>query len=189
MQMVKSGELDLALSSQPSSDEISIEFFPLFKYHVVLLTPPNHELLQKRPVTLADIAAYPLILSSPESMTRRRMEQAFKDQGLASEVVLSLDHAESIKQYVEIGMGVAIGNDFTLHPDDHNKLGVVQLDHLFPVSEIGICTLKGKFLGRAVRNFMDTLVEALAGYHVHMSEWKSEMGYPEDLIEVGSERG
>jgi DNA-binding transcriptional LysR family regulator len=189
MQMVKSGELDLALSSPPPPEESSLEFFELFKYHVVLLTPPGHALLRKRPVSLQDISAYPLILSGPESLTRRKIEQAFKDQALTFEVVLSLDHAESIKQYVEIGMGVAIGNDFTLHPEDHNKLGVVQLDHVFPVSEIGICTLRGKFLGQAVRNFMDTLVAGLAGFRVQMSDWQEEMGLPEDLVEVGSERG
>ncbi|MFQ6028296.1 MAG: LysR family transcriptional regulator substrate-binding protein, partial [Dehalococcoidia bacterium] len=106
-----------------------------------------------------------------------------------SDVVLSLDNAESIKQYVEIGMGVAIGNDFTLHPEDHDKLGVVQLDHLFPSSEIGICTLRGKFLGRAVRNFMDTLVESLSGFHIHMSEWEAQAVPSDHMIEVGSERG
>lgn len=189
MQMVKSGELDLALSSPPPPDEPAIEFFELFKYNVVLLTPPGHELLNKRPVSLMDIAAFPLILASPDSLNRRKIEQALKDKGIVSDVVLSLDNSESIKQYVEIGMGVAIGNDFTLHPEDHDKLGVVPLDHLFPSSEIGICTLRGKFLGRAVRNFMDTLVESLSGFQIQMSEWETGANASDSLVEVGSERG
>ena len=189
MQLVKSGELDLALCSPPPADEPALEFFELFKYNVVLLTPPAHELLNKRPVSLQDIAAFPLILSSPDSLNRRKIEQALKDQGIVSDVVLSLDNSESIKQYVEIGMGVAICNDFTLHPEDHDKLGVVQLDHLFPSSEIGVCTLRGKFLGRAVRNFMDNMVESLSGFHIQMSEWESQVTESDEMIEVGSERG
>ena len=172
--MVRSGELDLAITSPPPIDEPSLEFFKLFDYKVVLLTPPGHQLLQKHPIELEDIANWPLILSSPESLTRRNLEQAFKDSGVRFDVVLAVDHAESVKQYVEIGMGVAIGNDFTLHPEDHNKLGVVSLEHIFPPNVLGVCTLRGKFLGRAVRNFMDTLVKHLSDFHVHLEEWETE---------------
>ena len=174
IQLVKSGELDLAITSPPPIDEPSLEFFKLFDYKVVLLTPPGHQLLQKHPIELEDIANWPLILSSPESLTRRNLEQAFKDSGVRFDVVLAVDHAESVKQYVEIGMGVAIGNDFTLHPEDHNKLGVVSLEHIFPPNVLGVCTLRGKFLGRAVRNFMDTLVKHLSDFHVHLEEWETE---------------
>ena len=173
MQLVKSGELDLAICSPPMADEPSLEFSNMFRYNVVLVTPPGHQLLQKHPIELHDIANWPLILSSPESLTRRNLEQAFKDSGIAFNVVLAVDHSESVKRYVEIGMGVAIANDFTLHPEDHDKLGVVSLEHIFPASEIGICTLRGKFLGRAVRNFIDTLVEHLSDFHVHLDEWET----------------
>lgn len=173
VQLVKSGELDLAITSPPPAEEPSLEFFKLFDYKVVLLTPPGHQLLQKHPIDLEDIANWPLILSSPESITRRNLEQAFKDNGIRFDVVLAVDHAEAVKQYVEIGMGVAIGNDFTLHPEDHDKLGVVSLEHIFPSSVLGVCTLRGKFLGRAVRNFMDTLVKHLSDFHIHLDEWET----------------
>ena len=180
IQLVKSGELDLAISSPPPSEETSLEFSELFRYSVVLLTPPGHQLLQKHPIDLQDIANWPLILSSPESLTRRNLEQAFKDNGVNFDVVLAVDHAESVKQYVEIGMGVAIGNDFALHPEDHDKLGVVSLEHIFPSSVVGVCTLKGKFLGRAVRNFIDTLVKHLSDFQVHLDEWETPHPQPVD---------
>ncbi len=189
IQLVKSGELDLAITSPPPTDEPSLEFFKLFDYRVVLLTPPGHQLLQKHPINLEDIAHWPLILSSPESITRRNLEQSFKDHGIRFDVVLGVDHAESVKQYVEIGMGVAIGNDFTLHPEDHDKLGVVSMEHIFPSSVLGVCTLKGKFLGRAVRNFMDTLVKHLSDFHVHLDEWESTpqevISRTDDLVQAG----
>ena len=189
IQLVKSGELDLAICSPPLADEPSLAFSELFSYSVVLLTPPGHQLLQKHPIGLNDIANWPLILSSPESLTRRNLEQAFKDNGISFDVVLAVDHAESVKQYVEIGMGVAIGNDFTLHPEDHDKLGVVSLGHIFPSSVIGVCTLKGKFLGRAVRNFIDTLVEHLSDFQVHLEEWETphpdDVGNLSGLVSVG----
>ena len=71
-----------------------------------------------------------------------------------------------------------------MHPEDHDKLGVVRLDHLFTSSSIGVCTLKGKFLGRAVRNFMNTLSEDLAGYHAELWDWESTHQLLEDAEAV-----
>ena len=112
MQLVKSGELDLALSSPPPSDEPSLEFLELFQYNVVLMTPPGHPLLQTHPIQLEDATRWPLILTGPESQTRQRVEQALKNQGVNYEIVLEMDNTEMIKRYVEIGMGVAIGTNY-----------------------------------------------------------------------------
>lgn len=171
IQLVKSGEIDLGFCSPPPSDDPSLEFKDLFEYNVVLMTPRNHPLLEKETPTLQEIAAWPLILSGPESLTRQKVEQALKARGITSEVVLAMDDTESIKRYVETGMGVAVCSDFTLHQEDHDKLGVVRLNHIFESSVIGVCTLRGKFLGRAVRNFIDTMSDELRGFHAEMPDW------------------
>jgi DNA-binding transcriptional LysR family regulator len=145
------------------------------------MTPPGHPLLQRQPIQLSDTSAWPLILAGPESQTRRRVEQTLKDQGVSYDIVLEMDNTELIKRYVEIGMGVAIGSDFTLHPEDHYKLGVVRLDHIFSSSVIGICTLKGKFMGRAVRNFVDTVIKDLKGIHPEIEGWDDQNRGREDL--------
>ena len=184
MQLVKSGEVDLALSSPPPPDEPSLEFFELFQYNVVLMTPPGHELLQIHPIQLQDATRWPLILAGPESRTRHRVEQALKERGINYDIVLEMDNTELIKRYVEIGLGVAIVADFTLHQEDHDKLGVVRLDHIFPSSVIGVCTLKGKFLGRAVRNFMDALVYDLKGYHAELEGWEPSTEAPAEFASM-----
>ena len=186
IQLVKSGEIDLALCSPPPSDEPSLQFTELFPYHVVLLTPPSHPLLDQSVVGLKDIAAWPMILPGPGSLTRQKVEQALKSNGINFDVILAVDDSESIKKYVEIGMGVAVAPDFTLHPADHDRLGVVRLSHLFDSSKIGICTLKGKFQGRAVRNFIDTISEDLRGYHPEPWAWLDDDAGSVELAAVGS---
>ena len=186
IQLVKSGEIDLALCSPPPPDDPSLEFTELFQYHVVLLTPPNHPLLDKPVVDLRDVAAWPMILPGPGSLTRQKVEQALKGAGINFDVILAMDDSESIKRYVEIGMGVAVANDFTLHPADHDRLGVVPLSHLFDPSEIGICTLKGKFLGRAVRNFMDTMSEDFRRFHPEPWAWQDDDAGTVQPAAVGS---
>lgn len=176
IRLVKSGEVDLALCSAPPADDSSLEFAGLFDYNVVLITAPSHELLQSQPIAIADMAKFPLILNSPESLSRRRVEQKLRECGVSYDVVLEMDNTEMIKRYVAIGMGIAIVSDFTLHPEDHDRLAVVRLDHLFPSADIGVCTLKGKFHGRGVRNFINTLEENLSGFHVDLWDWDVDHG-------------
>ena len=176
IQLVRSGEIDLAFCSSPPADDATLVFKELFKYNTVLLTPPGHELLRGQPPKLEDIAAWPLILTAPDSQLRQRVEQAFKNRGLAFDVVLALDDTESMKRYVEIGMGIAIGSDFTLHAEDHQRFGVVRLGHLFPTSVLGVCTLKGKFAGQAVRNFVEMMSEQIRDFHAELWSWEEERG-------------
>ena len=101
------------------------------------------------------------------------VERALRDQGISYNIILELDNTELIRRYVAIGMGVSICSDFALHPGDHDKVRVVGLDHLFPNSDIGICTLKGKYQGRAVRNFIDALAEELSGFRPQLWDPRS----------------
>ena len=173
LRLVKSGEVDLGFCAPPPADDPSLEFQELFQYDIVLMTPPGHPLLERDRITLKDLTPWPLILSGPESLTRQTVEQELRNQGVSCDIVLSLDDTESIKRYVETGMGVAVCSDFTLHHQDHNRLGVVRLDHIFQSSVIGVCTLKGKFLGQAVRNFIEVLSHEMRGYHTDLAGWAS----------------
>ena len=172
LRLVRSGEIDLAFCAPPSSDEQDLEFQPLFQFDVCLMTPLRHPLLKRPTLTLGDLSPWPLILSGPESLTRQRVEQELREQNISWDVVLALDDTESIKRYVETGMGIAVCADFTLHQKDHDRLGVVRLNHIFESSVIGVCTLKGKFLGHAVRNFIEILSSEMRGFHADLAGWE-----------------
>ena len=171
LRLVRSGEIDLAFCAPPPADDHSLEFQELFQFDVVLMTPLGHPLLEQDKIALKDLSPWPLILSGPESLTRQKVDLELRNQGVSCDVVLSLDDTESIKRYVETGMGVAVCADFTLHQQDHDRLGVVRLDHIFDSSVIGVCTLKGKFLGQAVQNFIEVLSDEMRGYHADLAGW------------------
>ena len=182
LELVKAGEVDLALCSRPPASDTSLQFLRLFEYNLMLLTPLEHELPEGRLIQLKDVASWPLVLFGQESSTRLMVERALRDQGISYNIILELDNTELIRRYVEIGMGVSICTDFALQPGDHDKVRVVGLDHLFPNSDIGICTLMGKYQGRIVRNFIDALVEELSGF-------RSELWDPRSLEDQPAESG
>ena len=126
MQLVSSGEVDLAFCSPPPLDEVSLEFHRLFDYEPILLMPKGHPLTPKPLITLEDIVQWPLILTGPESFLRSQIDQKLRAQGLTGDVILSLDDTESMKRYVEIGIGVAVANDFALHPGDPDRMDIAR---------------------------------------------------------------
>ena len=171
LRLIKSGEIDLAFCAPPPADDQSLDFQELFQFDIVLMTPLGHPLLEQDKIALKDLSPWPLILSGPESLTRQLVEQELRNQGVSCDVVLALNDTGSIKRYVETGMGVAVCADFTLHQQDHDRLGVVRLDHIYQPSLIGVCTLKGKFLGQAVRNFIEVLSDEMRGFHADLAGW------------------
>ena len=157
VQMTKSGEVDLALSTANSVPDPHLDFVELFQSSTMLITPPGHELLDRHPVQISDIGRCPLILYNPGTIIRTRLERALEDQGIKYEIGLELENAEIVKRYVRIGMGVAILADLVLEPVDYQTLGVVAIEHLFSKLAVGAYTLKGRFQNPIVLNFIDSL--------------------------------
>ena len=157
IQMARSGEVDLALSTTQNVLDSSLDFVDLFTSSTMMLTLPGHELLEQQPVRLKDISKWPLILYGPNTILRTRLERAFREQGLDYEMVMEIDNVEYAKRYVRIGMGISFCSNLSLEPEDYDTLGIADVDHLFSNVTIGIYTLKGKFQGTSVRNFIDSL--------------------------------
>ena len=157
IQMARSGEVDLALSTTQNVLDSSLDFMDLFTSSTMMLTPLGHELLEQQPVRLEDISKWPLILYGPNTILRTRLERAFREQGLDYEMVMEMDNVEYAKRYVRIGMGISFCSNLSLEPEDYDTLGIADVDHLFSNVTIGMYTIKGKFQGTSVRNFIDSL--------------------------------
>ncbi len=158
LDQVSAGDLDLALGNRPESEVPSLEFNHLFSSQFVLVTPLGHELLDLPEITLPDIARWPLVMLGPKSYTRRILERALREAGLSYHVPIEMDIMEMAKRYVEVGLGISVTNEYMIQPEDSARIGIRRLTGLLPTTDIGLITLKGKFLSRSVRNFMDELV-------------------------------
>ena len=161
MEMVEAGQLDLALCGKPEPESPSLEFRNLFASDFVLLTPLGHEILKLPEIRLKDIAACPLILLGSTSYARRLLERLMRRQGLQYSIALEMDITEMLKRYVEIGMGITVSLEYDVQPGDEEKLGIRSLKGIIPATQIGLVTLRGKFLSRSVRNFIDTVVAGM----------------------------
>ena len=112
----RQSQLDLAiLFSTTAASELTYEH--LLDEDVVVIIPANSPLVprRKRSMTLAEAAALPLVLSSPQHNLRRRIMREFERANLQPNVVAEIDSLELVMRYVAEGGGATIQSISATH--------------------------------------------------------------------------
>lgn len=160
MEMVRSGDIDFGLVPYPGRYD-EFDFTGLFAYERVLITPPNHPLLDEEVVTFEQIAEWPLILRGGTTLTRTMLETELNRRGLSYEVLVELDGMDVIKRYVALGMGISVGPRLAIEPEDERTLGIVNLANLLPIEQTGVLTLRGRTLSTPAQLFIQVMRDTL----------------------------
>jgi len=99
--------LDLgAVSYVPQ--EPQLQATEILKDELTLVVPPKHVLAKKREVDVEDLGNEDFIAHSVESPYRRRVIELFARNRTALNMPIEMPTIESIKRFVQMGMGVAI---------------------------------------------------------------------------------
>ncbi len=99
--------LDLGVASfLPQDKKLSaVEFF---RDELTLVVPPRHRLARRRVVDLAELGRETFVAHIVESPYRWRVIQLFQRNRVPLQMWVELPTIESIKRFVQMGMGVAI---------------------------------------------------------------------------------
>jgi LysR family transcriptional regulator, carnitine catabolism transcriptional activator len=104
---VRSGRSEIGLADLPI-DEPGLISEELLTQELLLVVPPSSPLAGRRRVTMADVAAVPLVMTPPGSPMRRRIDSAFADAGATPTVAVETEQRESIVALVLAGAGASI---------------------------------------------------------------------------------
>lgn len=112
IELLEQGEADVAIAArlEEHPKKPSLEYFPFTIYDFTLICPLGHPLTRKRALTLADIAAHPLILPGKAANCRPRIEERFSRAGLFQQLNIALECSFPVAlfEYVSSGLGVAL---------------------------------------------------------------------------------
>jgi LysR family cys regulon transcriptional activator len=157
-EMVLHDQADLAIATEAISGYKDLISLPCFQWHHVAVVQADHPLLEKRSLTLEDLALYPLITYDPAFAGRSKINQAFTLRGLTPDIVLEAIDADVIKTYVELGLGVGLMADIAFNAERDKNLRVIPAGHLFGSNLTRIALKQGAYL----RSYVYTLVELLS---------------------------
>lgn len=151
------GDPDVALGvAAPYEPSAELEYADLFALHWSLIAPPRHPLLQAKTLSLADLAAAPLILFERGSTGRQHVVDAFHERNLSPRVEMETTNTQIIVRMVAAGLGVSI---VPLLPDGRvtrgHRVGVRSLGAQIRPIHSGILTRRGDRLSAAARQFVE----------------------------------
>ena len=179
--LAQSGEVDFGLTpvNHCPSNVVFLELKPLER---VLITSQDHPLSKKSSVTLQDISRYPIIAYENGTITRGEFDRVFEQAKLPVDIVMEATNVETIKRYVETGIGVAIVPKVALFHSKSRALKIINLPQYPEKMGYGILLRKGRHLTSWTKNFLLLLNPALKDYLESCSE---NSGSPHGPIHSG----
>jgi len=161
-EMLLSGEADIGVATEALVHYPQLITLPCYRWTHSVVVPKGHALLkQSEPLTLAQLAKYPIITYEQGYTGRSHIDQAFANAGLEPDVVLTAMDADVIKTYVELEMGVGIVASVAIDDERDTNLKAIDAGHLFEINQTRLAIRRGAWLRGFVYRFIETFAPTL----------------------------
>ncbi|WP_263142603.1 CysB family HTH-type transcriptional regulator [Pseudomonas sp. RIT-PI-AD] len=162
VEMVRDGRADLGFATESLSKQSDFALFRAYTWWHRVVVPVGHPLASISNPSLVDIAEYPIITYEEGMTGRGRINQAFYDQGVTPNIVLTAIDSDVIKTYVELGLGIGIVAEMAYNPERDKGIICLEQDHLIPPNIASIAVRRGTFLRGYAIAFIQTLIPDLS---------------------------
>jgi LysR family cys regulon transcriptional activator len=164
-ELLLEGVADIGVATEALAGYSELVALPCYQWTHSVIVPPAHPLAEDArrgvPLTLARLAAFPVITYEPGYTGRSHIDDAFRRQGLTLNLVLSAMDADVIKTYVELGMGVGIIAAIAYDEQRDAQLAAIDARHLFASNMTRLAVRRGAFLRGYVYEFISTFASPL----------------------------
>ena len=174
--LLQNGGADIGIASERLSNDPLLVAFPWFRWYHSLLLPVDHPLNQVSPLTLEDVAKWPLITYRQGITGRSRIDEAFNRKGLTPDIVLSAQDSDVIKTYVELGLGIGLVAEQSSGEREDGNLVRLDTRHLFDAHTVWL----GLKRGQLQRNYVWRFIE-LCNAGLSVDEIKRQVMEPEEV--------
>lgn len=155
--MLKSGEIDIAICNLPIEDT-SLEIIKCMEVHDVFVCGEMYKKEIASPLSLREIAKYPLILLEKKSNSRNYVEGYMLSKGVGIKPEIELGSHELLLEFAKINLGIScVIKEFSRDYLEKGVLHEIQMYEEIPARSIGICFLKSIALSPASGKFIELL--------------------------------
>jgi LysR family transcriptional regulator, cys regulon transcriptional activator len=157
-ELAATGAVDFAIATEGLEHFQDLVMMPCYAWNRCVVVPKGHRLIDAAlsgDLSLADVAAEPIVTYVFGFTGRSRLDAAFASKGLSPHVVLTATDADVIKTYVRLGLGVGIIARMALDPIKDDDLVPLDASHLFQPSVTHIGFRRGTFLRRYMYDFIE----------------------------------
>ncbi len=151
---VISGKADVGIATEGLSQFEELVSFPCYSWNHVIVVPEQHPLTAVGKVSLEQLAAYPLITYDVGFTGRGHIDDAFRQAGIATDIVLTAMDSDVIQQYVSLGLGVGIVASMAVEHHRAAGLRALEATHLFASNVTRLAVRRGAYLRSYTYDFI-----------------------------------
>ncbi|MGN6580675.1 MAG: CysB family HTH-type transcriptional regulator [Bordetella sp.] len=165
-EMVLHEQADMALATESLALTPGLVTMPVYSWEHTVVIRRDHPLgdltsSEARNLTLAQLAAYPIVTYDRAFTGRTTIDEVFSSQGMHPDIVLEAIDADVIKTYVDVGMGIGIIAGVAYDPRRDTNLVGLPVGHLFGTHTTRVGLKAGVFLRDYVYTFLEMLAPGL----------------------------
>ncbi len=158
VEMLHKREADIAVCTEELQEHSDLITHSCYDWNHALIVPPEHP-LAKGKLSLQRIAEYPLLTYVFGFTGRTKIQEAFEDLGLKTDITFAATDTDVIKSYVKLGFGAGIIAKMAFEDKSNDGLLLRDLSEFFPSSTTTAAYVKSKFLKSYLQEFIDILVK------------------------------
>ncbi len=160
-QAVLDSEADVGVVSYPTaSSELNV--IPLRSEEMIVVTPYKHPLSKERSIPIERLEGFDYVAFDHDLPIRRETDKYMRQHNVRVNVVTEFDNIETIKQAIEVGMGVSIlPAPSALDDLAAKKLSAIPLEAPKISRPIGVIYRRRKIFTAAMTRFIEMLGGAL----------------------------
>ena len=145
---VAAGEADIGIATEALDQYPQLITLPVRQWTHSVIAPEGHPILKSQPLSLNELARWPLITYDPAFAGRSLINKAFERAQLEPNVVLAAIDADVIKTYVSLGLGLGIISALAVDPQRDSGLVALDAGHLFESNTTRLAVRRGTYLRR-----------------------------------------
>jgi DNA-binding transcriptional LysR family regulator len=160
-QLVRDGTAAFGMTHLPSDLPKEVVAVPFLTSRRTLLMPPGHPLAKAKTLTLAAIAAFPIIVPHSLGTDTPRVVRAFQAAGIPVVVSVAALDSEVIRAYVLAGLGIGIVPTFSFPHEKMRGLRARDAGDLFEPASSVVLLRRDGHIRKSVRQFLRHLAPEL----------------------------
>ena len=166
---VVSGEADIGIATEALDQYPQLITLPVRQWTHCVIVPQGHPLLATQPLSLNDLAKWPLITYDTAFAGRSRINRAFERIGMEPNIALTALDADVIKTYVSLGLGLGIIAKLAFDPARDQGLVALDASHLFESNTTRLAVRRGSYLRRFDYDFITLFAPQLDKRSIEMT--------------------
>jgi len=164
-ELLGAGEIDLALTIEVPLTSHHLATLPMGSVGHVLLVPDGHPLLNKKTVTLEDIASHPLVFSRATG-SNWGVTRVFVKHGIELKPSIYVMDVSVIKSFVQAGAGISIVSRASYDEKQDRNVRAIDISHMFAPSQLSIVFDPFRYMRSFAYRFIESLAPAWTPHKV-----------------------